>query len=368
MLPQPVHRILGALLATSVMVVCSRVYAEPPRVLEVQLQNSAVHGMPIHWGERSAVLLDTAGAIHWLDMEQVVGHRLLPTVFAPQGLAVARSQLQSELGNSFETLVAGPYVIAAPVGQAARWQSRFLSVLSGYTRYFNLRGWSIKMPEFPLVIIVFPTRDQFVNYAVQHYGELPRQAVGSYFTQSNRCILYQQDGMHGTDWRETEATIVHEAIHQLSYNTQVQERLFAHPLWFSEGLATMFEQAAVYDLGVNRSQVGDRVHWQKLSIIRPLLKNPAQLANEIDSLIESDTLFERDAQKAYALSWAMTFFMAERMPQSYHLLIELQNQRGLGDYGAAERKRDFAAACEISTKVLASHLIGFYQDLGPQSK
>ena len=48
-------------------------------------------------------------------------------------------------------------------------------------------------------------------------------------------------GTQSTDWSETERTIVHEAVHQLAYNSTLQRRMADNPYWVSEGLATYFE-------------------------------------------------------------------------------------------------------------------------------
>ncbi len=44
--------------------------------------------------------------------------------------------------------------------------------------------------------------------------------MGYYFPKTNRCVLFEVGGgTASTDWSETERTIVHEAVHQLAYNT-----------------------------------------------------------------------------------------------------------------------------------------------------
>jgi hypothetical protein len=258
-------------------------------------------------------------------------------------------------------------VLAAPAGESARWRDRFLSLLAGYNRYFNVRGWDLRQPDFPLVVIVFASQNEFYQYALAHHGHLPAQAVGSYFTKSNRCILYTQFNSRGFDWTETEATIVHEAVHQLAYNTGMQERLFAHPLWFAEGLATMFERKAVYDLGIDRSSVANRSHPAQLSTLAPSLADSDLMCDEIESLIQSDDLFQNNTQKGYALAWGLTFFLAERMPERYSRLAALQARRRFGTYSAAERQADFDAAVGLTPKEIASQLSRFLQSLGTRT-
>ncbi len=354
-------RRLAFLVWTSLLwsMVLSWAHAQAPKLLEVQLHRQTrlgqtrpgesqlgqtLLGMPVHWGHRDAVLLEPNGRFHVFDVAHVRHHQLLNEPFIPQPLTTARAELQAELGPAFETLVTGPYVLATPAGSSLRWQRRFVALLSGYTRYFELRGWPLRSPDFPLVVIVFPTRDEFMRYCRKQAGQPPSQAVGSYFPKSNRCVLFQISGARGTDWSETEATIVHEAVHQLAYNTGVHERLFENPTWFVEGLATMFEQSAVYDLGVQRSTISGRMNRSQLRTLQPMLEQPERLEANVRSLIRDDQLFATDPRAAYAVSWAMTFYLAERMPSEYRRFIQLQAQRRFGSYRGAARARDFRAA------------------------
>ncbi len=336
------------------------VAAQAPRELEVELPRGRFVGMPIHWSSVDGVLLESNGRMHQFEMKELVSHRMLDRTFSPQQLTSARHNLLAELGNGFEVLTAGPYVIAAPVGQAERWRDRFTSLLAGYKRYFEVRGWRLRPPDFPLCVIVFSNRNDFVRYA-QHEGQnVPELAVGCYFPRSNRCVLYQLPGNASgaanggnVNWEQTEATIVHEAIHQLAYNTGIHERLFQNPLWFVEGLATMFEQPAVYDSQVARSLLVDRLQPAMVQKLEPLLTNPAQLATYIELHIADDRSFQASPVEAYALAWGMTITLAERMPNGYGKYVALQQARRFGPYEAGQRMSDFRSAFGISPPELA---------------
>jgi hypothetical protein len=51
--------------------------------------------------------------------------------------------------------------------------------------------------------------------------------------------------------------IIHEAAHQFAFNTGLQKRRVMYPLWFSEGLATSFENGQIFG--------GDDVRMQRLA-------------------------------------------------------------------------------------------------------
>jgi hypothetical protein len=330
--------------------------AQPARALEVDLTRERLVGLPIHWSNVEGVLLESSGRFQLFDMQQVQRHRVLENDFQPQSLVEARRQLMAEFGPNFETIIAGPYVIAAPRGQAERWQTRFTALLAGYVRYFETRGWKLRKPDFPLCVIVFPDRVAFERYAATETNSLPPEAVGSYFPRSNRCVLYQLSSALGTDWQQTEATIVHEAVHQLAYNTGVHERLFENPLWFVEGLATMFEQATVYDLTASQRSIVDRMHPQMVKQLQPMFHNPAELEANIQNLLLSDELFRTDPYNAYALGWAMTFTMVERMPREYGTFLKIQAARGFGEYTAGSRRADYQTAFKIPPEMLAQYM------------
>lgn len=359
------HRKDTALLLICLSLLGSSARAQSaPRMLEVNLAGGQkIAGMPVHWSSLDAAVIEPSGFFHLLDLKNVKSHRLLDAEFHPQSLQAARISVQRELGTKFETLVAGPYVIATPNGQSEKWRRRFISLYSGYQRYFQTRGWDFRQPDFPLVVIVFPSREDFIRYARSQGSNLPSLAIGAYFPRTNRCCLYQIPGFKGTDWTETEATIVHEAVHQLAYNTGGHERLFKNPLWFVEGFATMFEQPAIYDLGVTRSLVSQRANAQKLRTIKPLMQDRAKLAVLLQDLIAHDKMFRHDSQMAYALGWSQVFFLTERMPKEFGKYIARLKSRPFGQYSASARQRDFEECFGLSPADLANRMSRFYQEL-----
>lgn len=331
-----------------------------PHVLRVDFQNNVLYGMPVHWGRNEAALLESNGLFHIFKTREVTNHSILDAPFRPQSLVEARVDLQRELGSGFDILISGPYVIAAPVGEADRWKRRFNTLLAGYTRYFEVRGWPVRRADFPLIVIVFADRQQFLRYANTQTGQLPNLAVGSYFPRTNRCILYQIAGSRGVNWSETESTIVHEAVHQLAYNTGLHERLFDNPTWFVEGVATMFEQPAVYDLSVQRSTIGNRMNPGKVRDLQKIGKTPGQLEFIMREIVVSDEFFKHDPLAAYAVAWGMVFYLSERMPSQFRTYIELQNRRRFGEYKPMDRERDFQQAFGQPAESLAPALRRLY--------
>ncbi len=324
-----------------------------PPLLQLKTASAELTGLPIQWSSEDAVLLEPTGRVHYVSQSDIASHKILDQAFRPQSPIEASQLLQQELGPNFDVLIHGPYVVAAPKNQAARWRDRFQTLLAGYTRYFEVRGWPLRQPEFPLVVVVHPNRNSFQRYLSNEQSRLPNNVVGSYFPGSNRCVLYQLESSVGIDWSETEATIVHEAVHQLAFNTGVHERLAENPLWLVEGFATMFEQPAVYDLRVNRSHTESRMLSSKVQQIQPLLREPGSLESRLINLIESDRMFQQDAFSAYGLAWALTFYLSERMPNEFAAYLKMQRARGFRKYTESARRSDFQKAFQTDPASLA---------------
>lgn len=336
-----------------------------PKLLEVQLPSGQESGLPIHWDREYGLLLKSSGSMIELDIADVRSHRVVQEEFVPQSLTSARSLLQAEMGGNFETATVGPYVLAAPRGNVDRWRERFRVLLAGYSRYFETRGWQLRTPDFPLCVLILPSKADFERYCQQQLGKSMPNLMGYYFPKTNRCVLFEVGGGTATtDWSETERTIVHEAVHQLAYNTGVHERLADNPQWVVEGLATMFEEPAVFDTRSASRTVAGRVNQQQLVTLRRLLEDPAMLESQLNTLVTSNEMFKRDPQTAYALAWGLTFYLAERMSSQYGAYSQRLARLGkLRGYGAADRARDFSRAFEGDTSMIATQLQRFYQGL-----
>lgn len=349
------------LLVINLAAVSSLQAQSQPRLLEVQLADATQIGLPIHWDPEYALLLKPTGSMHELETKSVRSHRILDETFVPQSLTAARSMLQSEMGNAFETATVGPYVLCAPRGHVDRWRERFRVLLAGYSRYFETRGWQLRTPDFPLCVLILPSKADFDRYYQQQLGRSMPNLMGYYFPKTNRCVLYEVGGgTQSTDWSETERTIIHEAVHQLAFNTGVHERLADNPQWVVEGLATMFEEPGVFDIRSHAS----RVNQQQLTTLRGLMSDAARLESQLLDLVQSNDMFKRDAQTAYALSWGMTFYMAERMPAQYGLLAQkLAQLPKLRSYDAANRARDFSRITEANVGLIATQMQRFYAQM-----
>jgi hypothetical protein len=103
--------------------------------------------------------------------------------------------------------------------------------LEGEAARFMLMYPQAHRPPRGLVCVLLAQED-FVAYGARADDVDVSWAVGYYAPRSNHLVITR-----GTDPR----TISHELAHMMSYNTGIQSRMRASPFWFTEGLATDFE-------------------------------------------------------------------------------------------------------------------------------
>ena len=110
--------------------------------------------------------------------------------FRPLTAIMLRGQLESELGRAYEVSGTGHFVVAYPRGQKDQWAERFEDMYRSFVMYFSVRGFRLQQPPFPLVAIVWKSKDDFLRYSIRD-GMKPSQGLlGYYSVTSNRVTLY----------------------------------------------------------------------------------------------------------------------------------------------------------------------------------
>jgi hypothetical protein len=117
------------------------------------------------------------------------------------------------------------------------------------------------------------------------------------------------------------ATIIHEATHQIAFNSGMQTRFADIPLWVSEGLAMYFESPDLQSAkgwrgigAVNENRLGQ---FDKYLDQRP--------ASSLKSLIVDDKRM-RDAGSAvdaYAEAWALTYYLIHHRQKQYLVYLKM---------------------------------------------
>lgn len=308
------------------------------------------------------MLLGLDGALWPIPKEELASRRKDDKPFAPLGRDELAKSLLAELPAGFKLHQTKNYLICYNTSSAyAQWVGALYERLyAGFYNYWSRKGIELHEPEFPLVALVFDSRDSYAQFSRAELGEASRSIIGYYSLRSNRMIMYDLTGVEelkivgdrGSSAarinailsqpaaERTVATIVHEATHQLAFNSGLQVRFADIPFWVSEGIAIYFESP----------DLGSKQGWRKIGAVntvnlinfRKSLKT--RQAGAFQALLSEDKQF-RDpttAADAYAEAWALNYFLLQTRPADYVKYLQaLAEHAPLVTVEPAERVKQF---------------------------
>lgn len=211
-----------------------------------------------------------------------------------------------------------------------------------YDRFFSIYrdfGFDLNEPNESLEWILFDHHRSFTGYALGIEKQDLSWLTSYYSAKTNRVAIVTPGRLWPWDIRsetgnsadiapcppdaETDlAKIIHEAAHQLSFNTGLQKRRVMYPIWASEGLAMYFEHALLgNDLGSVRYPAIRGRRLQKLHRQGELvdLKEFVAMTRFDGSICEVDL---------YAQAWGVFEFLSHHQPQAlktyYSILYALK--------------------------------------------
>ena len=331
-------------------------------MIEVELSERSIEGEPIAWDSEAVHLLGRDGRLWEFAPEEVIGFKKTASRFRAYSPSEFRSSLLRELGKGYEVSGTGHYLVAHPRGQRDRWAERFERLYRSFVQFFSVRGFRIEQPMFPLVGIVCKDRKDFRRSAA---GDNNRSAgiEGYYNLDSNRITAYDMGGSgNSPGWHRNASVLIHEATHQVAFNTGVHNRFSPPPTWLAEGLAMLFEAPGVYD-SHDYPNMSDRVNRDRLRLFRQYVL-PRHKPEMIRLMVATDELFRINPTAAYAESWAFTFFISETMPRKYARYLKLTASRPpFSDYSPAERTADFTSVFGGDWRMLEARFLRFIADV-----
>ncbi|MGD9720072.1 MAG: DUF1570 domain-containing protein [Pirellulales bacterium] len=330
----------------------------------VDIAGSEVEGMPLAWSDERVFLLARDGRLWEFAPRSATKFRKISSSFTSYSAAEMRAVLEREFAGRLEVTGTGHYLVAHPPGKGSFWSNRFEELYRSCVNYFQRRELRVREPEFPLVAVIWPRRDDFVRYAATQGSNVRSDILGFYSPLSNRVTLYDQSGsMPSTRaWLENEATIIHEATHQMAFNTGVHNRFTTTPLWVAEGLGTMFEAPGVWNWRDFPRQ-GDRINRDRLAQFRQWRQNGRQ-SGTLANLVGSDRLFQTNPPAAYSESWAWVFFLTETYPRQFGEYVQRTAQRAdFEEYPLARRISDFTTVFGNDFRMLETNFLRFIDGL-----
>lgn len=270
-------------------------------------------------------------------------------------------RLLEEFGAGFSIVRTEHFVICSSAGEEyARWcGSIFERLLGAFRRQWRRKETDLRPPEFPLQAIIFSDRQEYARYAAEDAGAATAaSAKGYYSIGTNRMVLYDLTAeLKGSRPRTAAeynqrlgtqafnvATIIHEATHQIAFNTGLHTRYADNPLWLTEGMAMYFETP----------DLKSRSGWRTIGKVNPVRYRRFREylarrrgSDSLLTLIRSDERFtsEETAADAYAESWALSFYLIRTKRQAYLDYLErISAKKSLFWDDPAQRVAEFKAA------------------------
>jgi hypothetical protein len=219
----------------------------------------------------------------------------------------------------------------------ARWCGELFERLqTAFFAYWRNARLELEPPPQPLVAILFASHDEYAAYAERDAGPGLAATQGYYSVRTNRIVLSNLAGSSTGTAATSEAevlrgveasianlvTVVHEATHQIAFNTGMHTRYADNPMWLTEGMAMFFEAPDI------RSTAGwktiGKVHPGRLQQFQQYLAS-GRPANSLTTLIESEERFRDPDQigEAYAESWALTHFLIRKHRGEYQEYLRM---------------------------------------------
>jgi len=214
---------------------------------------------------------------------------------------LARSAGLKKVGTSAK----GHYVA---VGDApARFREEAAGICdrlaAAYQEHFRAKGLPVAFPPGKLVVVTLAGLESYEAFK----GEPAAEAEGGHYdVATNRLVVFDfrdADGKGGNARKTNAFTLIHEAMHQLTYATGLLPAKGDVPVAVSEGLATYGELSPV-----NRPALGRLNRFRLEELTKP--RDGIDWI-PIDRLLTEDNLFSAEAteQLAYAESWLLVYHL-----------------------------------------------------------
>jgi hypothetical protein len=301
-------------------------------------------------GDRTAVLLPD-GQIGWPD-----GLIYTDKPFLPASKAALRDRLLAREFAGFHAIETEHYLVlyqgSKPFAQASA--SLLENLYKSLSHALNRRDVPVHEAEFPLVAIIFKSEDDF-----RRHKPVAPDVQAYYEMLSNRIFLYErsrkdQAAPEVSALRKPQ-TVAHEGTHQILQNIGVQPRLSSWPLWLVEGLA---EYCASPKFAKNGSPTWaglgqvNVLHMatlrdleDPLSTMVPGAKAPVVARDPRQPLVEYLVTRSELTPTDYALSWALTYYLAmKRLDNFLDYIREMSKLAPFEERSPEDQLRAFRAA------------------------
>lgn len=326
------------------------------------------------------LLEDAAGRIHILNPTDFSDRADSGLPFVHLSDDALAAELLDNSGVNFAILQTEHFTLCSDASDLyTAYCGRLLEkVFEEYMEFFEESKLSVKVPQFRLPVLIFGDSARFQAFARQQHPETDFAHVPGYYSiRDNQMLIAAMAGERGfrtnselirglrTNSRQVE-TIVHEAVHQLTFNTGLMVRYADNPMWVSEGLAVYFEGASGRSSTVwSRPGEASTMHLPRL---KSNLRENSRAGLPLSELISSDAAFLSPGQlaDAYGKAWALTHFLVSRKREGFdQLLLEVGQQKPLHPLSSEIRLKKFTEAMNGSPQEIEADLNRHIRRLRP---
>lgn len=230
----------------------------------------------------------------------------------PGAVEAARARAKEAGLGAFRSVRKGHYEALgdAPEGFLAEALGLCEQLALSYQRHFQGRGIGATLPQKPMLIVVLSGPDAYAKFKGTPAAE---GEGGHYDVEASRLVIFDFRKAGG-DPRTNTFTLVHEAIHQLTFDTGFLDRKAVPPKAVSEGLATYGETWTR-----KKPELG-QVNRLRLAVLKSGPWIP------IEALLTRDEAFEDPdrEQSAYAGAWLFAYHFLKYRDRTPKLLDYLK--------------------------------------------
>jgi hypothetical protein len=345
-----------------------------PTLLEVKTAERSWQGLDFGRLSNLLLLLTRDGQLQRFEMGRGTHVRQLDGVFQPVAHRELELELHKEFGSKFKTIRTPHYVLCHNTADAFAQETAELveQLYRSFTAYFGGRGMGFDKPQFPMVVLIFDDESEFRDYLANSPGTSGMIRVsGIYSVDTNRIAMFNAAGKEAKKYGNSRwinlSTVIHEATHQIAFNSGCHRRYADNPVWLAEGLAMYFETPDVQGNKIAWSSAGN-LNTPRLDRFATFRKK-GRRPDSLKTLVASDDRFHSDgtASDAYAESYALTYFLVhQRMPQFLKYVKMMAAKPSLEQDTAEQRLAEFQEAFGQNLQLLETSLLRYVDDLPRQ--
>ncbi|MEN9555985.1 MAG: hypothetical protein RLZZ232_2271, partial [Planctomycetota bacterium] len=243
---------------------------EGPRLIEVRDSVQAWSGRLLAKDDKYSWIMTETGGVWQLETSKLTGFRVLADEFRTVTPAKLYSKLRAEVPEEYEVAQSARFIVAAGSGRASTYAAYLERIYRDVVHFYQSHGVAVTEPTVPMAVLLFSDQYEFRAYCERDNTRWSDDLRGYYSLQTNRVALFDdrttawsseepmdnpasRQPAHLRGLPETAArslskvsprtldTLVHEVVHQISYNTGVHSRFGRNPQWLVEGLAMHLE-------------------------------------------------------------------------------------------------------------------------------